>query len=303
MRILFAGTPDFSVPPLQALLDEKHDVCAVYSQPDRPAGRGRKLQASPVKQLAMAHDIPVYQPLSLRKVEAQTELAALEADLMIVIAYGLILPQAVLDMPRKGCINVHASLLPRWRGAAPIQRAILAGDSHSGITIMQMEAGLDTGPMLLKQTCPITVDDTGQSLHDKLSQQGADALIQALRQFDDLQAESQDDTQSNYAKKLSKAESQIDWQKSAVVLDRQIRAFNPWPSSQAVIEDVTLKVWQAEVLNEKSIAPAGTLLRGSKLGLDVATGDGVLRITTVQSAGKRRMSVVDFLNAHPEFKR
>ena len=213
MRIVFAGTPEFAAQHLQALLDAGCQVVAVYTQPDRPAGRGQKLMPSPVKQLAVQHDIPVYQPQTLRAAEAQTELAELNADLMVVVAYGLILPQAVLDLPRLGCINSHASLLPRWRGAAPIQRAIEAGDSESGVTVMQMEAGLDTGPMLLKVSTPITADDTGGSLHDRLAALGSDALVQAVAALEagTLSGEVQDDSQATYAHKLNKDEARLDW--------------------------------------------------------------------------------------------
>ncbi|MFT7683871.1 MAG: methionyl-tRNA formyltransferase, partial [Moritella dasanensis] len=252
LRIIFAGTPDFAAKHLSALLNSEHQVIAVYSQPDRPAGRGKKLKPSDVKQLAVSHDIPVYQPASLRNEEAQQALSALDADLMVVVAYGLILPQVVLDTPRLGCINVHGSLLPRWRGAAPIQRSIWAGDAETGVTIMQMDLGLDTGAMLHKVTCPIAADETSASLYDKLAELGPQGLLETLAQISDntAVAEVQDDEQSNYAAKLSKEEANIDWTQSAVEIERQVRAFNPWPVSYTQIAEQNVKIWQASVSEE-----------------------------------------------------
>ena len=297
LRIVFAGTPEFAARHLQALLDAGHPVVGVYTQPDRPAGRGQKLMPSPVKQLASQHNIPLFQPSSLRDPMAQAELAALRPDLLLVIAYGLILPQAVLDIPRLGCINSHASLLPRWRGAAPIQRAIQAGDGESGVTLMQMEAGLDTGPMLCKVSTPICAEDTAGSLHDRLAELGAQAMAAAIGPLvrGELRGEKQDDSLATYAHKLNKDEARIDWQQPATELDRQIRAFNPWPISHAQLDGETVKVLSA--VPEQASGPAGTILSANKDGLTVACGEGALRLTRLQMPGGKALAFADLFNS------
>ena len=298
LRIIFAGTPDFAVPPLKALLASGHAVVAVYTQPDRPAGRGRKLAASPVKLLAMEHDVPVYQPDSFKAEEDIKRFRLQQADIMVVVAYGLLLPEAVLNAPRMGCINIHASILPRWRGAAPIQRAVLAGDAFSGVSIMQMEKGLDTGPVYLIKRVPLAADETGGSLHDKLSVLGAEALLQALPGIVDgsLMAVAQDNRLSTYARKLDKQEAAIDWTRPAQEIERQVRAFNPWPVAYTPYENVNLRIWEAHAL-EGAAAAAGTVMAAGREGIDVATGSGLLRITHLQMPGKRAMSAVDFINS------
>ncbi|MNF45692.1 Methionyl-tRNA formyltransferase [compost metagenome] len=300
LRIVFAGTPEFAAEHLRALLDSPHQLVAVYSQPDRPAGRGQKLAASPVKQLALQHQIAVLQPQSLRDPAAQAELAALKPDLLVVVAYGLILPQAVLDIPRLGCINSHASLLPRWRGAAPIQRAIEAGDPESGVTVMQMEAGLDTGPMLLKVRTPIAADDTGGSLHDRLASLGPQAVLQAIAGLaaGTLMGEVQDDSLATYAHKLNKDEARLDWTRPAVELERLIRAFHPWPICHSTLNGAALKVHAAE-LGEGNGAP-GSLLAADKQGLTVACGQGALRLTRLQLPGGKALDFRELYNSRRE---
>ena len=300
LRIVFAGTPEFAAEHLKALLDSPHQIIAVYSQPDRPAGRGQKLTPSPVKQLALQHDIPVYQPQTLRDPAAQAELAALKPDLMVVVAYGLILPQVVLDTPRLGCINSHASLLPRWRGAAPIQRAVEAGDAESGVTVMQMEAGLDTGPMLLKVSAPISAEDTGGSLHDRLASLGPQAVIQAIAGLaaGTLKGEVQDDSQATYAHKLNKDEARLDWSRPAIELERLVRAFNPWPICHSTLAGDAIKVHVAE-LGEGSGTP-GRILAADKSGLTVACGEGSLRLTRLQLPGGKALAFSDLYNSRCE---
>ncbi|MDH5710512.1 MAG: methionyl-tRNA formyltransferase [Gammaproteobacteria bacterium] len=304
IRIIYAGTPDFAVAPLLALIDGGYDVVAVYTQPDRPAGRGREPRPSPVKQKALEHNIPVFQPESLKSEADQNALRELNPDLMIVTAYGLLLPKSVLDIPRLGCINVHASLLPRWRGAAPIQRAILAGDKQTGITIMQMDVGLDTGNMLAKQVCDIRSDDTGSSMHDRLMVMGAETLMTMLPDFiaGRILAEKQDDALATYASKLSKQEAEINWSLSAEQIHYSVRAFNAWPvaftSWRYKNKLDVLRIWQSEVLGTSSNAAAGTVLNCGKEGIDVAAGKGVLRLLQVQPSGKKVMAAADFANAH-----
>lgn len=301
-NILFAGTPEFAAAGLQALLDGGYRVGAVYTQPDRPAGRGRKTQASAVKQLALAHELPVFQPERLKSRAAREQLAALRPDLLVVAAYGLILPPKVLAIPPLGCLNIHASLLPRWRGAAPIQRAIAAGDAETGITIMQMEAGLDTGPMLVKKICPILPADSAQTLHDRLATLGGEALLEALAHWDTLTPTPQDDALATYAHKLEKAEARLDWTQPAGVLARLVRAFNPWPVANAPVRDLDLRVWEAEAVDRDATQPPGTLIRADGQGLVVQTGDGALRLIRVQKPGGKPILATDFLNAHPDWR-
>lgn len=299
MKIIFAGTPEFAVPTLQSLIASQHHVIAVYTQPDRPAGRGQILTSSPVKQVAIAAKIPVYQPKTLRDVAAQNDLRDLQADLMVVAAYGLILPKAVLEIPRLGCINVHASLLPRWRGAAPIQRAILTGDKETGITIMQMDEGLDTGAMLHHASCSINPEDTSGILQDRLANLGANALLQTLVELEKnaIKPEVQNEEEACYAKKIEKTEAELDWQRSAEELERAVRAFNPWPVAYTFFQNESLRIWEAKALADKVAAVPGTLVRASKEGIDVATGSGILRLLQIQLPGGKRLPVSAILNA------
>jgi methionyl-tRNA formyltransferase len=305
MRIIFAGTPDFAVPSLRKLLTSKkvidrHQVCAVYTQPDRPAGRGRKLQPSPVKDLALSAGIPVLQPDSLKIDEAIKKFSELQPDLLVVVAYGMILPQVVLDIPKYGCINVHGSLLPRWRGAAPIQRALMAGDEKTGITIMRIIHKLDAGDMLHKEEYAISNRDTSEDLYNTLSELGAIGLEKVIDQLDSgtLHAEKQDENLVTYAEKLTKSEAELDWNQSAEYLDRKIRGLNPWPVAQTIYKGQILRIWRAEPLlesNQRSVP--GSIICVNKT-LDVATGDGVLRLHEVQLPGGKRLPIQAFLNAH-----
>ena len=301
MNIIFAGTPDFAASHLQALLDAGFNVIAAYTQPDRRAGRGKKLTPSPVKELASEHDIPVYQPVTLKSEEAQQQFAALNADLMVVVAYGLILPKAILEMPRLGCLNVHGSILPKWRGAAPIQRAIWAGDKESGVTIMQMDEGLDTGDTLHIVPLPIAHNETSATLYRKLAELGPKALVEALIALDTLQAKPQDEAAATYAKKLSKPEARLDWQLSAEQLERNIRAFNPWPVAWFSVADTNIKVWEADVVTtSESNAKPGTIIKANKKGIVVATGNQqALSVTSLQLPGKKPLNAADVLNARP----
>ena len=303
LRIIFAGTPDFAARHLDALLSSEHQIVGVFTQPDRPAGRGKKLMPSPVKVLAEEKGIPVFQPVSLRPQENQHLVADLQADVMVVVAYGLILPKAVLEMPRLGCLNVHGSLLPRWRGAAPIQRSLWAGDTETGVTIMQMDVGLDTGDMLYKLSCPITAEDTSATLYDKLAQLGPQGLLATLTQIATGTAtpEIQDETQVTYAEKLSKEEALLDWSLPAEQLERCIRAFNPWPMSYFVIEDQPVKVWKASVINSQAKAEPGTIIEANKQGIQVATAEGILNLESLQPAGKKAMNAQDLLNSRREW--
>lgn len=303
LRIIFAGTPDFAARHLDALLSSGHKVVGVFTQPDRPAGRGKKLMPSPVKVLAEEHGLPIFQPASLRPQENQQLVADLNADVMVVVAYGLILPKAVLDMPRQGCVNVHGSLLPRWRGAAPIQRSLWAGDAETGVTIMKMDVGLDTGDMLFKLACPITNEDTSATLYDKLADLGPQGLIETLQQLADNTAtpEVQDEALVTYAEKLSKEEAQLDWSLSAAQLERCIRAFNPWPMSWMMIDDQPVKVWKASVIDGDTSEEPGTIIEASKQGIQVATAKGILNLESLQPAGKKAMSAQDLLNSRREW--
>jgi methionyl-tRNA formyltransferase len=302
LKIIFAGTPDFAARHLDALLASEHQVVGVFTQPDRPAGRGNKLTPSPVKVLAQAHDIPVFQPKSLKPEENQHLVADLQADIMVVVAYGLILPKAVLAMPRLGCINVHGSLLPRWRGAAPIQRSLWAGDTETGVTIMQMDVGLDTGDMLHKLSCPITAEDTSASLYEKLAQLGPQGMLLTLDLLarGNAKPEIQDEALVCYAEKLSKEEARLDWSLPAAQLERCIRAFNPWPMSYFMVDEQPVKVWQASVLPHQNKQP-GEILHADKQGIQIATIDGVLNLQSLQPAGKKAMSAQDLLNSRREW--
>lgn len=297
LSLVFAGTPDFAKVHLQALYEQGYTIKGVFTQPDRPAGRGRQLQASAVKKYALEQGLSVYQPESLRKTpQAHQILQSLNCDLLIVVAYGLILPQDFLAIPRLGAWNVHGSILPRWRGAAPIQRAMMAGDAETGITIMQMDAGLDTGDMLLKAHCLIMQNDTGGSLHDKLAELGAKTLLRALDRHQDLIPETQDDQLSCYAKKLSKEEAVINWQHDAIDIDRHIRAFNPWPVCQSFIHDQKIRIWQATLIQQQHESQPGEILAIDKQGITVAAAKDVLQLTHIQLPGKKVLSVADLIN-------
>jgi methionyl-tRNA formyltransferase len=298
MNLVFAGTPTFAVPSLEALLRAGHRVAAVYTQPDRPAGRGRKLAESAVKQCARTHNLPVHQPETLR--HAADELRALQPEAMIVIAYGVLLPPEILAIPKYGCLNVHASLLPRWRGAAPIARALEAGDDTTGVTIMQMDAGLDTGPMLLTRACAIAPDDTQQTVHDRLARLGAETLIEALTRLErgELQPVAQDSTQATYAKKLRKDEAVLDWQQPALRLARKVRAFVPWPVASTTWHGKLLRVWAVSTQAPRPGGVPGQVLRADADGIHVQTGDGVLCLTRLQAEGGKPLTAAEFLNGH-----
>jgi methionyl-tRNA formyltransferase len=304
LRIVFAGTPDFAVPSLRAAA-ERNEVVAVYTQPDRPAGRGRGLRPSPVKLEALRRGLPVLQPASLKSELSRDALRALQPDLMVVVAYGLLLPQAILDIPRFGCWNVHASLLPRWRGAAPIQRAIEAGDSETGVCLMQMEKGLDTGPVLLSQRLAIGESDTGGILHDRLAALGAQTLADGLgllRAGLRPVAHPQGEAGVSYARKLEKAEARLDWSRPAAELARKVRAFNPWPMAEALLDGERVRVHEAISVAVGHAAPPGTVLAATRDGIDIACGEGALRIGLLQREGGKAVSAADFLNARPHLR-
>lgn len=299
LNIVFAGTPEFGLPCLDALRTSEHHIKAVYSQPDRPAGRGRKLQASAVKQWALAHDIAVYQPLNFKTAEAIAELEALKPDVLVVIAYGLILPRAVLDVPRLGCINVHASLLPRWRGASPIQSAILHGDDETGVTIMNMDVGMDTGDMLEKAYCQISATDTASCVHDRLAHCSAQPLLTVLAQLsrNETLPQKQDNEAVTYASKINKEDALIQWQQSAVRINQMIRAFNPWPIAYIPLADEILRIHQAQVIEQQSRAQPGTILSMDKKGLLIATGEQCLLVEKIQFPGAKAITVADYINS------
>jgi len=303
LRIIFAGTPEFSVASLKALLNSSHKVIAVYTQPDRPSGRGRTLHKSPVKQLAEEYKLPIFQPKSLKEVKEQSVLRELHPDLIIVVAYGLILPEAILSIPQHGCVNIHASLLPRWRGAAPIQHALLFGDTTTGISIMQMDAGLDTGDVLFTVPCSIEANETSQTLHDKLAILGSKALMQVLEKFETgaLVADPQPLEGITYAHKILKEHAKIDWQETAVNLERKIRAFNPWPIAFAHIQNEAIRIWTAKIVSAKENVlngkKPGYLLHASEEGIDVVTGNGILRILEMQLPGGKRLPAREILHS------
>jgi methionyl-tRNA formyltransferase len=302
MKVIFAGTPDFAVVALKALIQSSHQVLAVYTQPDKPAGRGLKMTISPVKECAKAHNLPLHQPTTLKEENEQKIIANFKADVLVVVAYGMLLPSAVLSIPLLGCVNIHPSLLPRWRGAAPIQRTIYAGDKMTGVTIIQMNEGLDTGPILLQRSCPMAADETTQTLHTKLAEEGAQLLIETLDLLatSSIEAQAQNNTLATYANKISKEEALIDWMQSAMELEQEIRAFNPWPISYTSWQGQTLRIWKAIAIPQAVLAEPRTLLHASREGIDVATGSGVLRILQLQLPGGKVVSVADFYNAKRE---
>jgi methionyl-tRNA formyltransferase len=299
LKIIFAGTPDFAASALQSCVESKHHVVAVFTQPDRPAGRGQKIKYGPVKLLAMDASIPVFQPQCLEE-EQFAQINNFQADVMLVSAYGLLLPKQVLSIPKLGCINIHASCLPRWRGAAPIQRSIIAGAQKTGISIMQMEEGLDAGPVLQQFECEIKTTDTGQILHDRLARISADEIVQVLENLQEgkFVPHPQDESQVSYAKKITKQEANINWQESAEEIERMIRAFNTWPVAYTFFEQIRLRIWQAEVSDTVSDKPPGSIISNNKQSIEVATGRGALSIISLQLAGGKVISAQDFLNAH-----
>jgi len=298
LRVAFAGTPEFALPAMDALLATQHEIVGVWTQPDRPAGRGRKLAASPIKQHALAHSIPVYQPASFKTMATHLQLRTLKPDVMVVAAYGLLLPPAVLEIPRYGCINIHASLLPRWRGAAPIQRALLAGDTETGITLMQMNQGLDTGDMLDIRKLLIRDDDTAQSLHDRMANLGATAIVELLAALPDVKRLAQDESVATHAAKLTRAEARVDWNMPAKAIALRVRAYNPWPVAHTQWCGEWLRIWTAQAISSATADKPGTVINAGIEGIDVATGSAVLRIQELQAAGRRRITAVEFTRGH-----
>lgn len=297
LRVAFAGTPEFALPALESLMTARHEILGVWTQPDRPAGRGRKLVASPVKQHALQHALPIHQPATFKSADARLELETLTPDVMVVAAYGLLLPAAVLKVPRYGCINIHASLLPRWRGAAPIQRAILAGDKQTGITLMQMDAGLDTGEMLGVRRTTIRDDDTAQSLQARLAVLGAEAVVELLAALPEVTRTQQDEFAATYAAKLTRTEARVDWTSPATEIELRVRAYNPWPVAHTQWHGEWLRIWAAQVISMPAPGMPGTVINAGAEGIDVATGNAVLRIRELQAAGRRRMPAADFARA------
>lgn len=299
LRIVFAGTPAFAAVALEALVHSDHQVVAVYTQPDRPSGRGLKVTPSPVKESALLYQLPVYQPTTLKSAYEEDRLAGFHADVMVVAAYAMLLPAGILRIPRLGCINIHPSLLPRWRGAAPIQRTVFAGDTITGVSIMQMDPGLDTGPILLQRQYVLDPEETSQTLHDKMARLGADALIETLDLLaqGQLEAKPQDHSLATYAHKISKEEALIDWMRPAEELAHEIRAFNPWPVAHTSWKGQNLRIWKAKVVSHNQQAEPRTILHAGRDGIDVATGGGVLRLLSLQLPGGKILSVADFYNA------
>ena len=300
MRVIFAGTPDFAASALAAVIEAGHEILVVLTQPDRPKGRGMKLTPSPVKTLALQHELPVWQPENLKDVAIQQQLRDLQADVMVVAAYGLLLPAVVLDIPQYGCLNIHASLLPRWRGAAPIQRAIEAGDAESGVCIMQMDVGLDTGDVLLSRSTPITEVTTAAQLHDDLAVIGAQAIVEALAKLPELTAIPQPEAGVTYAQKLSKADAEIDWALGAKQIHAKIRALNPVPGAWSSLNEQLIKIWASKVLEQRSDAAIGSIVAADKQGIAVQTGAGVILITELQASGSKRMAAAAFVAGHAD---
>lgn len=308
LKVIFAGTPDFAAKHLQALIESCHEVVAVYCPPDKPAGRGKKLTACATKQLALDNGLVVEQPINFKSASDQKQLAHYQADVMVVVAYGLLLPNVILDTPKLGCINVHGSLLPKWRGAAPIQRSLEAGDSETGVTIMQMDIGLDTGDMILKAVCPITEQDTSASLYDKLAQLGPIALLETLDKMatGSYQREPQQEGLANYAAKLTKDEATIDWSSPADIIDRKIRAYIPWPVAQFTLVDENekshnIRIWQASTVLDDSNTEIGQIIKADKTGIVVKTGVNAIKISSLQLPGKKAMSAADLLNGRADW--